>query len=193
VELDATLMVLEYLLGEPAEAAAVAPPPLGPTGGAALYPLEALNAVGGFDEQIFAYLEDVDLALRLVLTGHPCRLAAGARAVHVHSATLGAGSRAKNELTGFGRGYILGRYRVLASPRRALRAIACETAICAGQALVDHTVSGVPGRFRGYRAGRRLPARQIPEAALVRTSAMEALRRRTLRRRGPASLSELGP
>ncbi len=62
---DRTLMGFDYLHGEPVAAAASAPAPLGPTGGAALYRREAFEAVGGFDERIFLYYEDLDLALRL--------------------------------------------------------------------------------------------------------------------------------
>ena len=36
----------------------------GACAGAALYRRDAVLAVGGFDERYFAYLEDVDLALR---------------------------------------------------------------------------------------------------------------------------------
>jgi GT2 family glycosyltransferase len=45
----------------------------GACAGAALYRRDAVLAVGGFDERYFAYLEDVDLALRLRLTGWTCR------------------------------------------------------------------------------------------------------------------------
>jgi hypothetical protein len=45
----------------------------GACAGAALYRREALLSVGGFDERYFAYLEDVDLALRLRLAGWTCR------------------------------------------------------------------------------------------------------------------------
>ncbi len=40
--------------------------------GAALYRRDAVRAVGGFDESFFAYLEDVDLGLRLRLAGWRC-------------------------------------------------------------------------------------------------------------------------
>jgi len=190
VEVDVTLLALEYLLGEPVVAAEDAPPPLGPSGGAGLYPLEAFSHVGGFDERIFAYLEDVDLALRLAVAGYECRLAPHARAVHAHSATLGSGSSAKNGLMGFARGYMLGRYRIMRDPRRAVRALACEAAILSGQAAIDRTVSGVPSRVRGFRVGRRLPARAVPVGALKRSSTAEVLRRRSLRRRsGDPALS----
>lgn len=45
----------------------------GACAGAALYRRSAVRAVGGFDERYFAYLEDVDLALRLRLAGWECR------------------------------------------------------------------------------------------------------------------------
>jgi hypothetical protein len=183
VEVDVTLLSLEYLQGQPSGAAAGTPPPLGPSGGCALYPLEAFTEVGGFDERIFAYLEDVDLALRLAAAGHPARLAADGRAVHAHSATLGSGSSAKNELMGFARGYMLGRYRVLDSLGRTARALVCDATICAGQAVVDRTLAGVGARRRGYRIGRRLPARPVPDGALTSAGTIEVLRRRSLRRR----------
>lgn len=45
----------------------------GACAGAALYRRRALLEVGSFDERYFAYLEDVDLALRLRLAGWRCR------------------------------------------------------------------------------------------------------------------------
>ncbi len=87
-----TLMGFDYLHGEPVTALEGAADPLGPTGGAALYRRDAFEAVGGFDERIFLYYEDLDLALRLAAVGGRCHLAAGARALHAYSASLGAGS-----------------------------------------------------------------------------------------------------
>jgi GT2 family glycosyltransferase len=45
----------------------------GACAGAALYRRSAVLDLGGFDERLFAYLEDVDLALRLRLAGWGCR------------------------------------------------------------------------------------------------------------------------
>jgi GT2 family glycosyltransferase len=41
--------------------------------GAAVYRRDAVQAAGGFDERFFAYLEDVELGLRLRLAGWRCR------------------------------------------------------------------------------------------------------------------------
>ena len=61
------------------------PDPFGPSGAAAAYHRDAFVRVGGFDERIFAYFEDVDLALRLRLAGLRCRLVAAALGTHGHS------------------------------------------------------------------------------------------------------------
>jgi GT2 family glycosyltransferase len=60
-----------------------------PCAAAALYRRDALEAVGGFDEDFFCYFEDVDLGFRLRLAGHRCLLVPDAVAYHVSSATTG--------------------------------------------------------------------------------------------------------
>lgn len=179
---DRTLMGFDYLHGEPLEAAEKAPDPLGPTGGAALFRLDAFRAAGGFDERIFLYYEDLDLALRLRAAGARCRLAAGARAVHAYSASLGAGSDDKYARTGWSRGYMLRRYGVMSNPRDAARVLAVEGAICAGQLLKDRTAKGIGGRLRGWRDGGHLERREFDERALLDISLREALELRRRRR-----------
>jgi GT2 family glycosyltransferase len=181
---DATLMGFDYLHGEPAEAAATASAPLGPTGGAALYRREALAAVGGFDERIFLYYEDLDLALRIAAAGGRCALAPGARALHAYSASLGAASARKYAWTGWSRGYMLRRYGVLRRPRLGARALACEAALCAGQLLKDRTAAGLKGRLRGWRDAAGLEPRDPGAAPQLEISAREALALRRRRRGG---------
>jgi GT2 family glycosyltransferase len=181
---DRTLMGFDYLHGEPREAAAGAPDPLGPTGGAALYARAAFEAVAGFDERIFLYYEDLDLCLRLQAAGGRCRLAPGAAAVHAYSQTLGAASGGKYARSGWSRGYMLRRYGVMRRPGAALRVLAAEGAICAGQILADRTAKGLGGRLRGWRDARGLPRREAPDRGLGDIGLGEALRMRRARR-GP--------
>ena len=179
---DSTLMGFDHLHGEPLAAASAAADPLGPSGGAALYRLAPFRAAGGFDERIFLYYEDLDLALRLRAAGARCRLAAGARAVHAYSASLGAASGEKYARTGWSRGYMLRRYGVMAKPRRAARALAAEAAICAGQLLRDRTAKGLAGRLRGWGDGGGLERREIDTDVLLEISLGEALELRRRRR-----------
>jgi GT2 family glycosyltransferase len=59
---------------------------------AALYRRDIFEAVGGFDEDFFCYLEDVDLGFRLRLAGHRCLYVPDAVVYHVGSATTGKDS-----------------------------------------------------------------------------------------------------
>ena len=83
---------------------------------------------------------------------------------------------------GYGRGYVLRKWSVLHGPR-AVRALAQDGVICLGQAAIDHTLTGVRARVRGYpRADGRHP---YPSALLSAHSPPGALAdmRRRLRRR----------
>jgi hypothetical protein len=182
---DRTLMGFDYLNGERREALEAAPPPLGPTGGAALFSRAAFDAVGGFDERIFLYYEDLDLALRLRAQGARCELAPQAAAVHAYSQTLGAASGAKYARTGWSRGYMLRRYGVMGRPRDALRVLAAEGAICAGQIVKDRTAKGLGGRLRGWRDARGLPRRGAGAEGLSELSLGAALALRRARRGPP--------
>jgi N-acetylglucosaminyl-diphospho-decaprenol L-rhamnosyltransferase len=181
---DRTLMGFDYLNGERREAAETAPAPLGPSGGAALFSRAAFDAVGGFDERIFLYYEDLDLALRLRAAGARCELAPAAAVVHAYSQTLGAASGAKYARTGWSRGYMLRRYGVMCRPRDALRVLAAEGVICAGQIARDRTVAGLVGRLRGWRDAGGLPRRRAAAEGLSELGLGEALALRRARR-GP--------
>ena len=68
----------------------------GPCGGAALYRREMLDEIGLFDEDFFAYLEDVDLAWRARRAGWRALYVPTARVLHHHSATGVEGSPFKS-------------------------------------------------------------------------------------------------
>lgn len=63
----------------------------GACGGAVLYRRAVLEAVGDFDEDFFAFYEDVDWNLRAQLAGYECRYVPTALAYHMGSATIGRG------------------------------------------------------------------------------------------------------
>ena len=60
-----------------------------PCAAAALYRRDALISVGGFDDDFFCYVEDVDLGFRLRLMEHRCLLVPRAVVHHIGSATTG--------------------------------------------------------------------------------------------------------
>ncbi|MGZ4384995.1 MAG: glycosyltransferase family 2 protein [Gaiellaceae bacterium] len=181
MELDSTLLVFDYLNGEPLRRLdEPPPPPFGPSAAAAAFDRSAFLGAGGFDEGLFAYWEDVDLVLRLRALGGRCALAPDARGLHVHSATLGAGSARKDYLTGFGRGYVLRKWGVLEA-KRLPQLAARELAICAAQLVVDRTLAGARGRVAGFRAAA--VAERFPYPREVRrTGGGDPLPRTLLRR-----------
>ena len=62
---------------------------MGPCAAGALYRRNDFQAIGGFDERFFCYCEDIDLALRLQLSGRTSRRVAGAVLLHAGSGTTG--------------------------------------------------------------------------------------------------------
>jgi GT2 family glycosyltransferase len=183
MQLDSTLLVYDYMNGMPVSALGRAADPIGPSAAAAAFDRQTYLGAGGFDENLFAYWEDVDLILRLLAAGGRCRLARDALGTHEHSATLGSGSAAKNRLMGFGRGYVLRKWRVL-TPRSAPGVLAREGVLLAGQALIDRNLSGLPARAAGWRAAT--PAERFPDIVLESgggDSLPETLKRRLRRRR----------
>jgi GT2 family glycosyltransferase len=182
IELDGTLLAFDYLNGEPLDILDErVGDPVGPSGAAAAFDRTAFLDAGGFDENLFAYLEDLDLVLRLRREGGTCRLATTAWGTHEHSTTLGPGSRRKDYLMGYGRGYLLRKWSVM-SPRRIPGVIARELVFSAGQAVMDRNLGGVRGRIDGLRAGRRAEPYPPPFVVPEPTSFLGTLRRRWRRR-----------
>lgn len=183
IRCDRTLTAWDYMTGEPAERLAGAPDPFGPTGGAALFDRDAFVKAGGFDERIFLYFEDLDLALRMRLAGHECRLAPGARAIHESSATLGRRAAAKYRQTGFSRGYLLRKYGIMGHPALALKVMASDLPAGLVQIVADRTAAGLSGRWRGWKAGRDSPGAMAPLDQLEPARLGQHLKVRLARRR----------
>jgi GT2 family glycosyltransferase len=151
----------------------------GPSGGAAAYRRRALEQVGTFDEGLFAYMEDVDLALRLRAGGWGCAGAADAIGVHLGSATFGRRSRAQVEIGGAARAYMLRKYGVLRrDPPAAAWALAAEAGVVAVDTVIGRDLAALRGRLAGWRAAGNARAPVPSDAVNPEIGFREALRRR---------------
>lgn len=181
IEVDETAMGYDHLSGDPVDAALSATAPIAPTGGGALYSREAFDRVGGFDDRIFLYYEDLDLGLRIRAAGGTCVLAPGARLQHSYSQTLGVLSPAKFRHTGWSRGYIMRTYGIGRKPALLARAVLVESLVCLGQLIRKRTLAGAIGRIRGWRAGGSNDLRELDPAWVVDLTLRETLARRSSR------------
>ena len=127
----------------------------GPEGTTGAYRRAAWEQVGGLDETIVAYMEILDLALRLRTAGWVTASAPDACGVHLGSSTYGRRSARQRRLAGFSRGYLLRRYGVLRS-RAGARALLTETAVVAADIALCRDTQALRGRVQGWRAGAGL-------------------------------------
>jgi N-acetylglucosaminyl-diphospho-decaprenol L-rhamnosyltransferase len=163
---DPTLAGYPRLAGLPVARAGDASPRLsGPAGAAGAYRRTAWEQVGGLDEAIFAYSEDLDLALRLRDAGWSASAAPDAVGMHLGSATHGHRTAWQRRHAGFARGYLLRRYGILRS-RQAMRALTTEAAVGLADAIVSRDFAALSGRVAGWRAASGLPDRSAPADAL---------------------------
>jgi GT2 family glycosyltransferase len=178
---DPTLAGFPRLAGLSADRADDPRPALvGPSGAAAAYRRTAWQQVGGLDEAIFAYAEDLDLALRLRGAGWQTSCVPDAVGTHIGSATHGRRTARQRRHAGFARGYLLHRYGVLRG-RQAVRALATESAVALGDAILSHDLAALSGRVAGWRSARGMTRRSAPADALDAQIGMRdsfALRRR---------------
>jgi N-acetylglucosaminyl-diphospho-decaprenol L-rhamnosyltransferase len=154
VTADPTLAGFARLQGRaPTEADGPAPVLTGPEGTAGAYRRAAWEHAGGLDECIRAYMEILDLALRLRAAGWRSASAPAAVGVHLGSSTYGRRSAEQRRLAGFSRGYLLRRYGVLRTPAGP-RALLTEAIVVAGDALLCRDFQALRGRVEGWRAAR---------------------------------------
>jgi GT2 family glycosyltransferase len=174
IELDVTLAAYNRLRRRaPGDTPGVL---LGPSGGIAAYRRSAFEEVGGFDERLFAYGEDVDLALRLRRAGWSAAAAPEARGIHLGGASFGIDSLRQRFSAGFARAFLLRRYGVLRG-RHAGRALAIEAMVIGVGVVRGRTLAHVRGRLSGWRAAGRGRLAIPPGAVDERITIREAIRR----------------
>ncbi len=81
-----------------------------PSGCAGLYSREVLTEIGLFDEEFFAYADDVDIGLRARLAGWGCQYVPSAKVYHKYSASSAAYSPIKAFLVERNRIWVLLKY-----------------------------------------------------------------------------------
>lgn len=178
VVVDRALSAYDHLAGVPvASLDADTPAPLGPCGGAAAFRRDVFVGAGGFDEGFFAYMEDVDLALRLHVAGARCALAYDARALHLGSATSGGyQSLTKAVIVGESRGYFFRKYGLGSRPLDALAVGSIEVAASLALAWRLKSLEPTRARLRGYRRCAIRATR--PPASLATMTMADGLRQR---------------
>ena len=167
---DITLAAFSRHQGLPvAQAARSLPTLLGPGGGAGAYRRAAWEQVGGLDEALQFYMEDVDLALRLRIAGWRSVAEPKAASVHLRSGTLGKSPAAQRRYGGYGRGYMLRRYGLLHG-QAAARTLCTELIAVVGDMLISRDLAALRGRIAGWRAARTRPRLARPPLDCLDTS-----------------------
>ena len=147
-------------------------PVFGPCAGAALYRRAMLDDIDLFDEDFFAYMEDVDLAWRAQWAGWKCVYVPQAVVHHIHSATGREGSHFKNRLLGRNKvwllckDYPLSLWGLLLVWAYDLMAVGYAIASGRGLGAVQGRVEAL-GKVARMLAKRRRIVRRIPTRAMV--------------------------
>lgn len=175
IEVDWAGVAWNRWAGEPLDAHPDPDPEavFGPCGAAALYRRAMLDQIGLFDEDFFAYYEDVDLAWRARRAGWRCLYVPRARVLHVHSGT----GRRVAEL----KRYLIGRNKLWTLVKnypldrlwwRWSLILLMDAGMALGIALQERNGASLRGRWDALRALPRFwrkrisgPAEPVPLAA----------------------------
>lgn len=137
----------------------------GPCAGAALYRREMLDAVGLFDEDFFAYMEDVDLAWRARAAGWRCLYVPQARVLHHHSATGKEGSPFKSFHLGRNKVWLLAKnYPVRELWPYVPLVILYDVAAILYALLARRDLHALRGRLAGLRGFRQMWRKRPPHS-----------------------------
>jgi N-acetylglucosaminyl-diphospho-decaprenol L-rhamnosyltransferase len=166
--------------GMPAlDGAAPSIPVLGGSSGCCLLRVEHLRGLGGPEPAFFAYLEDVDLALRLWRAGHEAKFIPSAIALHEGSASTGARSPLKVFLVARNRRLL---FRIHGP--RSLRATGWRTLVDAAHGAYSSLGTPVApwaGRLEALRFRRYVRFLRRSRASEPRVSTYAGPSRATLR------------
>jgi len=141
----------------------------GPCGGAGLYARQMMLDLGGFDEDFFAYMEDVDLAWRARLAGWRCLYQPRARVLHAHSATLGDASPVKRFLLGRNKVWLVAKNMPTPWLLGLWPTIVGYDALAVGYGVAQRgDFASLRGRLAGICGLRQVwPKRRAVQAAIV--------------------------
>lgn len=162
-------VAIDALLGTTLDPEASPAEVFGASGGAAAYRLSAFREVGGFCEPFFMYLEDVDLAWRLRLSGWKAVRAPGALATHEYSGAAGEGSAFKRRLLARNRIWTLARCLPAPVWKRDRRSIVLFDLLAIFHGLATMDVPTLRGRAEGVMA---LPVRSREGTCIRRMAAV---------------------
>lgn len=154
INLDPVGIAWDRRGGEPDDAPEVGPIEVfGPCAGAALYLRAMLDQIGLFDEDFFAYLEDVDLAWRARLRGWRCLYIPTAHVYHIHSATGVEGSPFKRRLLGRNKVWLIAKNYTMPRLLFYLPLILLyDWAAVLFTLVMRRDVSSLQGRIEGLRS-----------------------------------------
>ncbi len=124
----------------------------GCSGCVALYRMEMLRGIGGFDPEFFAYAEDADVAWRARMAGWTAIYVSAAVAFHRGSATLGDASARKYELVGRNRVRLIAKNATTAQLRNwGWAMILYDLAYVFFVGAKERTLAPLRGRLWGLR------------------------------------------
>jgi GT2 family glycosyltransferase len=129
----------------------------GPSGAAAVYRRALLDQIGLFDEDLFAYYEDVDLAWRAQWAGWRCWYVPGAIVHHIHSATSRQGSAFKMRLLGRNKWWVIAKNYPFASLWYYVPAmLALDLAAALVTSIRGRNLAALQGRWAALRGWGKL-------------------------------------
>lgn len=168
IEVDVAGMAWNRGHGRPVEEVLVEDEVFGPNASAALYRRQMLAEIGAFDEDFFAYYEDVDLAWRARQAGWRCHYAPAAVVRHWHSATGGQFPRLKAYLVSRNKLWtIVKNYQRRQLWYRLPLIALVDLVALAYRLATDRNLAPLKGRLAALRGLGKMRAKQTPGRAIA--------------------------